>query len=290
MIRKSVGESSNKEMILGEVLRRRNIITEDQLQTALNVQKDKLIRRGQVVRLGHIIVELGYATEKDLVQAINEHYRLSVESLSDNIKERINKMRGTFAERLPSPRVPIWLQLSLTTITVILLTTFVLSVVILSRQKERLYMQTVNVGTVSLKYFAENSRIPLIEDDTLQLNTLIKNTADVEGLLYAVITDNGKVIKAHTNPNMIGKTFLKVDDVKKIKGSGDVTYFDYVLPGGRHTLNLTQSITFKDKQLGQVHVGVSIDFIEQATQKERTSVILVTLVIFFFGIVTALLL
>ncbi|MBW1916223.1 MAG: HAMP domain-containing protein [Deltaproteobacteria bacterium] len=290
MIRKSVGESSNNEMILGEVLRRRNIITEDQLQTALNVQKDKLIRRGQVVRLGHIIVELGYASEKDLVQAINEHYRLSVESLSDNIKERINKMRGTFAERLPSPRVPIWLQLSLTTITVILLTTFVLSVVILSRQKERLYMQTVNVGTVSLKYFAENSRIPLIEDDTLQLNTLIKNTADVEGLLYAVITDNGEIIKAHTNPNMIGKTFLKVDDVKKIRGSGDVTYFDYVIPGGRHTLNLTQSIMFRDKQLGQVHVGVSIDFIEQATQKERASVILVTLVILFFGIVTALLL
>jgi adenylate cyclase len=290
MIRKSVGESSNKEMILGEVLRRRNIITEDQLQTALNVQKDKLIRRGQVVRLGHIIVELGYATEKDLVHAINEHYRLSVESLSDNIKERINKMRGTFAERLPSPRVPIWLQLSLTTITVILLTTFVLSVVILSRQKERLYMQTVNVGTVSLKYFAENARIPLIEDDILQLNTLIKNAANVEGLLYAVITDNGEIIKAHTNPNMIGKTFLKVDDVKKIKGSGDVTYFDYVLPGGRHTLNLTQSITFKDKQLGQVHVGVSIDFIEQTTQKERASVILVTLIILFFGIVTALLL
>ena len=170
MIRKTVGESSNKEMILGQVLRKRNIITEDQLQTALNVQKDKLIRRGQVVRLGHIIVELGYATEKDLVQAINEHYRLSVESLSDNIKERINKMRGTFAERLPAPRVPIWLQLSLTTIIVILLTTFVLGVVILSRQKERLYMQTVNVGTVSLKYFAENARIPLIQDDILQLS------------------------------------------------------------------------------------------------------------------------
>jgi adenylate cyclase len=288
LIRKSASDSSNKEMILGEVLRRRNIITEEQLQTALNVQKDKLIRRGQVVRLGLIIVELGYASEKDVVEAINEHYRLSVESLSDNIKERINKMRGTFAERLPAPRVPIWLQLSLTTILVILLTTFVLSVVILSRQEERLYMQTVNVGAVSLKYFAENARIPIIQDDILQLNTLIKNTEDVEGLLYAVITDKGNVIKAHTNPNMIGKTFLSMDNVKKIKGYGDVTYFDYVLPGGRHTLNLTQPISFKDKHLGKVHVGVSLDFIEQATHKERASVILTTLIILFFGIVMAL--
>ena len=206
-IRRALGKSSTKDMIIGEVLKKKGLITKEQLETALRVQKDKLIRRGQVVRLGHIIVELGYATEKDVVKAINEHYRLSVESLSDNIKERINKMRGTFAERLPAPHVPIWLQLSIATIIVILLTTIVISVVILSRQKERLYMQTVNVGTVSLKYFAENARIPLIQDDILQLNTLIKNTADVEGLLYAVITDNGKIIKAHTNPNMIGKTF-----------------------------------------------------------------------------------
>ena len=59
----SVRETSNREMVIGEVLRRRSIITDEQLETALNVQKDKLIRRGQVVRLGHIIVELGYAPE-----------------------------------------------------------------------------------------------------------------------------------------------------------------------------------------------------------------------------------
>ncbi len=288
-IRISVGETSNREMVIGEVLRRRNIITDEQLETALNVQKDKLIRRGHVVRLGHIIVELGYAPEDVVVHAINEHYQLSVSSLSDNIKDRISKMRGSFIERLPSPSMPIWLQLSMTTIFVILITTLVLSFVILNRQKEQLYMQTVKIGTVSLKYFAENARIPIIQDDILQLNTLIKKTADVEGLLYAVIVNTEDEIKAHTNPAMIGKTFVKVGDVEKVSEKGDVTYFDYILPKGKHALNLIQPITFADKKLGEVHVGVSIDFIEQSIQKERNSVIFITMAILLFGILSALL-
>jgi len=260
---------------------------DDQLQTALHVQKDKLVRRGQAIRLGMIIVELGYALEDDIVKAINEHYRLSVTSLSDNIKERINRMRGTFAERLPVPRIPIWLQLSIATIVVILITTLVLNFVTFSRQKERLYQQTVKIGMVSLKYFANNARIPLLQDDILRLNTLIKNAADVEGLLYAVIVDNGRVIRAHTDHNMIGKAYLRVDNVEGKTRKGDVTYFNYVLSGSKHVLNLTQSITFKDKQLGEVHVGVSIDFIKQLISKERASVILTALAIIFFGIVMA---
>jgi adenylate cyclase len=277
-------------MIIGEVLKKKNIITQDQLQTALNIQNDKLVQLGQVVRLGMIIVELGYATEEEVVRAINEHYRLSIKSLSDSIRELISKMRGSFAERLPAPRIPIWLQLSIATILVILLTTFVLNFVILNRQKERLYLESVKIGMVSLKYFADNARIPLLQDNILRLNTIIKNANNVEGLLYAVIVDNGQVIKAHTNHNMIGRAFEKVDNMENVVKKGDITYFNYTLPSGKHVLNLSQPVTFKDKQLGEVHVGVSLDFIERLVQKERSSVILITLSIILFGMVLAILL
>jgi adenylate cyclase len=283
-------KSSDIDRVIGEVLKKYNIITEDQLQTALNVQRDKLTQFGLAVRLGIIIVDLGYATEDEVVQAINDYYRLSVTSLSDNIKELISKMRGTFVERLPAPRIPIWFQLSIATILVILLTTFVLNFLILNRQKDRLYLQTVKIGMVSLKYFSDNARIPLLEDNILRLNTLIKNAEAVEGLLYAVIVDNGQVIKAHTNHNMIGKAFEKVGSMENMTRKGNVTYFHYSLPTGKDVLNLTQPVVFKGKRMGEVHVGVSIDFIKQLIRKERSSVILITLFIIFFGMVTALLL
>jgi len=288
--RKMLETSSDTKMVIGEVLKKHNIITEDQLQTALKVQKDKLIQLGQAVRLGLIVVELGYATEDEVVQAVNEHYRLSVASLSDNIKERISRIRGTFVERLPFPRIPIWLQLSIATILVILLATFVLSFVVLNRQKEQLYEQTERIGMVSLNYFADNARINLLQDNILQLNTLIKNTADVEGLLYAVIVDNQQLIKAHTDHNKIGRTFETVDNMKKVTRKGDIAHFKHTLPTGEHVLNLTRPVKFKDKQLGEVHVGVSIDFIEQSIHEERSSVIMITLLIIFFGIAIAILL
>jgi len=277
-------------MIIGDVLKRRNLITEDQLQTALNVQKDNLIRRGKVVRLGQIIADLGYAKEEEVVKAINDHYQLSVVSLSDNIKELVSNMRGTFIQRLPIPKVPIWLQLSLATILVIMLTTIVINVVIFERQKERLYEQTVKIGMVSLKYFAVDARIPLLQDDILQLNLMIKNAAYVDELLYAIIVDNKNIIRAHTDHSMIGKAFEKIDHVTDPIKKGNVTYFNYVLGGNIHVLNLSTPIIFKDKQLGEVHVGVSLDFIGQLIRKERTSVILIALAIIFFGVMTAILL
>ena len=75
LLRKSTADYSKT---IGTILRKRGIITEEQLQNALKVQKDKLYTLGKAVRLGQIIVELGYALEEDLVKAVNDEYEVSV--------------------------------------------------------------------------------------------------------------------------------------------------------------------------------------------------------------------
>ena len=70
---------------------------------------------------------------------------------------------------------------------VIIITTIsVMSFFILSHQKERFYKQTVKIGMVSINYFTNNASIPLLEDNILRLNSLIKDATHVEGLLYAI--------------------------------------------------------------------------------------------------------
>lgn len=285
-VRRRLKPSSNKDMIMGEVLRRFNLITEEQLEIALNVQKDRLIRRGQAVRLGQIIVDLGFASEAAVVKAINEHYQLTVSSLSDNIKEMVGRMRGSFIERLPSPRVPIWMQLSITTTLVVLITTIALFI-LFHREKDRLYEQTVKIGQVSLRYFTDNARFPLLQDDILQLNALIKKTTESDELLYAVIVDNKNIIRAHTDQRMIGRTLRFPVAAEDIIKKGNFTYYNYMLPNGRHVLNLMHPVTFKDKHLGEGHVGVSVDFIERLIQKERSSVFFFALGIIALGLLTA---
>ncbi len=192
--------------------------------------------------------------------------------------------------KLSSLRIPIRIQLSIAITTIIWLTILILSFVILARQRDHLYLQTVQTGKVSLNYFANNANIPLLNDDILKLNQLIKEATSTKGLLYAIIVDRRQVIKAHTDHTKIGETPLSFENMEEVKKDENVTYFNYTLPSGTHVLNLSRPVTFKDKELGAVHVGVSIDFIKNLIQRETIFILIMSLLIILLGISIAILL
>jgi len=288
-IRELFLKSSNDYMIIGQVLKAKNLVTDEQLEKAVQVQRDTLADQGRAVSLGIILTELGFVSEAEIVRAINDHYRLEVTSLADDIKELVGKKRGTFVERLPAPRIPIWLQFSAVIIAITVLTTFVLNFFILSRQKEQLYDQSKKIGMVSLNYFAANARIPLLEDNIPQLNTLIKNATAVEGLVYAIIVDQDQKIKAHTDHDQIGKVYQQPEPLSPETREKEMTYFTTRLPNGGQVLNLAHPVSFQDKLLGEVHVGVSIDFINELIRQNKKAIISLTLTIILVGILVALL-
>jgi len=201
----------------------------------------------------------------------------------------------TYKKKLRRLYIPIWLQFFVATTGIVALTVVILGYIVFERQKEQLYHQTVKTGMVSLSYFTNNASIPLIEDNILRLNTLIKEAASVEGLLYVIIVDHKGVIKAHTDYHKIGTSFdantlVESNDGKLTKGTkkGDVTYFKYTLASGEHVLALRQPITFKDKVLGDAIVGVSLDFLEDLVKKEKVSVIVMSSFIMLLGIAIAI--
>lgn len=273
---------------LGELLIKKKLITDDQLKRALAEQSERLRQLDQSVHLGLILIDRQYVNEQDLLKAVNEHYHLSLKSFPGNFDAILSRRRLRSRKRQPAFRFPIWLQLSLAITLVVTLTIFLLDFFVLGRQKRRLYQQTIKVGMISLTYFDTNARIPLLEDNILQLNTLIKNAADVEGILYAIIVDQRKKIKAHTDSNKIGTEFKKIEHITKVQQNGDTRYFEYTLPDGQRVLNLSRPIVFKDKQLGEVHVGVSLDFIAQDIRRERTLILWMTVLIIAVGITIAI--
>ena len=191
--------------------------------------------------------------------------------------------------RLRDIRVPIQVKLSLAITFVIGLTILILSFTILARQKDQLYSQTVKMGKISLNHFATNANIPLLNDDIVRLNRLIRDAASVEGVLYAVIVDRHNTIKAHVDPNNIGMT-LQTFQNKEVRKDENVTYFNCTLPSGTEVLNLSRPITFKDKELGTVHVGLSLDFINHLIYRESVFIFVLSLFIVILGIAIAILL
>ncbi|MBA4349574.1 MAG: hypothetical protein C0415_06270 [Thermodesulfovibrio sp.] len=187
-------------------------------------------------------------------------------------------------------RIPIRVKLSIAITFIIWLTIVILSFVILTRQKEQLYLQTIKTGQVSLNYFTNNASIPLLNDDILRLNRLIKEAASVEGLLYAIIVDRNQVIKAHTDHTKIGTTLETFENAENVKSDKNINYFNYTLSSGMQVLNLSRTVTFKEKELGAVHVGISLDFIKNLIYKESVSILVISLFIILSGILIAILL
>jgi adenylate cyclase len=203
------------------------------------------------------------------------------------MKNFVDKVREKMIEDVPSPRIPIWLQLSLATMLVLALTIGVLSYVIMKRQKERVLDHIIKLGTVSLNYVASNAKIPLLTDDTLGLNTLINDVVSVEGNYYALIVNNDGVIKAHTDQNKIEKPFTPFGSTANATRQGDVTSLHYTLPNGVRILDLSMPIFFQKKKLGIVHIGLSADFIQNLFISEQGFLIYATLDIIFLGMLVA---
>ena len=192
--------------------------------------------------------------------------------------------------RLGKVRIPIRVKLSLAITFVIWLSILILSLTILARQKDQLYSRTVEMGKVSLNYFATNANIPLLNDDIVRLNRLIKDAASVKGILYAAIVDRKNTIKAHTDSKNIGNILQVFQNMEEARKDENVRYFDYTLASGTQVLNLSRSITFKDKELGAVHIGISLDFINHLIYRESVSILILSLFIVLFGIAIAFLL
>jgi adenylate cyclase len=281
-------KKQEQRQLFGHLLKQKNIITEEQLQQALDIQKARRAQLSDPTHLGQILVQLGYANEKDVVQAINEHHDISVKSLSENVQELIEKSYRRPGKRFFVPQIPIWLQWSLITTVLISVTIFALYLFTVDLQNKQLFRQTLLIGKVSLNYFVNNARILLLEENNdLRLNTLITEASAVEGIVYAIILDRDKTIKAHTDHTRIGETFDMEPFIKSGVKEEDVTYFDYYSETEEHILNLSRTVVMKDKVLGEVHVGISLDFIDLIIREKTRNIFIISLVIIGLGIIIA---
>ncbi len=273
---------------LGQVLVARGVITERQLADALAVQHRRLVDTGQAVRLGQVVTELKMAPEAAVLAAVNAGFHIAATSLSDNIRELIAQQRGKPGQRRSWPIFPIWLKLCVGTLFIVAVTIASFSCLMIDRQKARFFDQTVAVGVVSLNYVVNNARILLINDDRPSLNTAIAAATASEGIRYAVVTDTHNEILAHTDEDRIGGVWLPPTPAAAPVTHGRVSYFTYTTGSGERILNLTQPVRLNEAIAGAVHVGVSLDFIAQLVEKEKSAILWMTVGLIVVGLAIAL--
>jgi len=105
-----------------------------------------------------------------------------------------------------------------------------------SRFVDSLYREKVRAAESTLDLVASGSVLPLVAEDGLTLNSLIKGASLGERYLFVSVSDAGDVVRADTDFSRVGSPW---------KGTGK---------GG---LELSRSILFQGKPVGTVRLGLS---------------------------------
>ena len=70
-------ETLKSKKLIGQIFLERGLIDEEELRTALNLQADSK------EKIGKLLVDLGYVSEKDCLAVVSEHISVPVMSASD---------------------------------------------------------------------------------------------------------------------------------------------------------------------------------------------------------------
>jgi len=202
------------------------------------------------------------------LQEINSGENLSPikMNVSNKVSDRLLPTQGQ--EKRSANHLPRFLETAAVTIILTFITVLIFSFLFIRWNQDTLYFEKVQTGKIVLNHLVHSVPIPLLEDDTLALNTFVKETKNIDGFLYAMIVDSKKTIKAHTDPAKIGAAFEEWVDTKNLAKNGNVTQIKYFLPTGIHVLNLSKPVMYKDKVLGAVHLGLSADFLNALIKKQ----------------------
>ena len=284
------GQTSDPDVLLGDLLLSEKIITPDQLEKAMQFQQAKNEGDGPSLSLAKAVVDLGFMPAGEMVKTVNQNFRIQARTIDDDINRLIIERQLSFAERLLNMRIPIRYKLAMSLTIFLIIFTMILSYFMLKRQSDNLYKESVKTGKVSLHYFSTEARIPLLNDDTLRLNSLIKEATAVEGVVYAVIVGRDNIVKAHSNLGWVGKEFEQAGESGPKTDEGNTYYYDRILPSGEQILNLASPITFQNKELGTVHVGISLNFIADRINAEKRFIYIIAFLFFVAGMAVTTLL
>lgn len=165
------------------------------------------------------------------------------------------------------------MKLSIFTVLLVLFVSSVWSFLLMKWQKEALYQGKIASGRMILTHLAHKAVGPLLEEDWMTLNAMVKEAREIEGFLYAMILDTHQIIKAHTDPTQVGVLWRSFENVEAQTSMGEVTSVTYVLPTKGRVFHMSRSISSMNKHWGTVSLGLSIDALHRHIKEEATGFI-----------------
>jgi adenylate cyclase len=178
--------------------------------------------------------------------------------------------------------MPLKLKLSLLITSLLALTVVLVSTFLLRQQQKTLTAEITKRGLTIAQNLADSAKNPVLTEDELTLNLLVKDAMkDADVAYVAIVDENGKVL-AHSEVGLVGRPFERSVNLKPL-GTGMVVQ-TYQMAGRADLIDFSAPLTFRNVTVGALYLGFSQGSIAVALQKARNNAILISLGMVLLGI------
>lgn len=173
-------------------------------------------------------------------------------------------------------------KLSLLITSLLVLTVTFVSAFLIHQEQKSLTEEMTKRGLTIANGLAASAKNPVVTNDSLTLNLLVKDALKDQDVSYVVIADQDGEILAHNDVTLIGKP---IDRPKELSPLGDALVVQsYTDPKQGRMFDFAVPLVFSQVRLGSLYLGFSQKSIEQRVASARNQTILISIVIILVGI------
>jgi adenylate cyclase len=181
--------------------------------------------------------------------------------------------------------MPLKLKLSLLITVLLTLSVVLLSAMLLRQQQTTLTAEMVKRGLTIAQHLAASAKNPLVSDDELTLNLLVKEALRDPDVAYVVITDDKGKALAHSDVTLVGRPLERPGRLAPL--GAQLMVQTYEQAGGRELIDFSVPLMFRQVNVGALYLGFSQQSISAALARARNNAVVVSAAMILLGIVGA---
>src|SRR5712692_1028292 len=140
-------------------------------------------------------------------------------------------------------------------------------------------------GLTMARDLAASAKNPLLTNDDLTLNLLVKDAMRDEDVAYVIFADQEGNVVAHGDLSLVGKPLERPKELRPV--GNDLLVQTYADPKEGSLIDFAVPLDFSKVRLGALYLGFNQKSIERALAQARNQTILITFLMILVGIAGA---
>ncbi len=179
-------------------------------------------------------------------------------------------------------RLSLKVKLSLLITSLVVLTVMLVSAFLLRQQQKSLRAEITQRGLTIARDLAASAKNPLLTNDDLTLNLLVKDAMRDQDVSYVVFADQDAKVLADADLNLVGKPLNRPKELAPI--GKDLLVQTYTDSKEGRLIDFAVPLEFSNVRIGALYLGFSEKTIRESLAHAKNQTIFVTFIMILMGI------